>query len=211
MTTTAQQGMVRVWGLGDWASYYGPAEKLDPRVEEILMSPCLFHKGKLVGDTHFAFMGVSTINDASLTVAKWLELHPADDQPRFYFNQNPWHIDQPHTDIVTLEPRLYILLREIVPGSTGMTPEEQVAMLPPEYEVPTTIAEVTKDILVFRKTGKRCNGSRWAACSERTVQTSRVGAGVVSCVGYFGEFGLRVRYWGGLRHDDVGVGASRKL
>jgi len=210
MTTQTQQ-VVRIWGMGDWASYYGKPEKLDPKVEEILMSPCPFHKGKLVSDTHFAFMGTPDINGDPLTVAKWLELHPADGQPKFYFNENPWHAGQPHTDIVTLEPRLYIVLREIVPGSTSKTPEEQVAMLPPEYEVPTTIAEVTKDILVFRKTGKRPNGSRWAACTERTVKTSQVDAGYVSCVGYFDEYGLYVHSWDGYRFDSLGVGASRKI
>ena len=210
MKTQTQQ-VVRVWGMGDWTSYYGKPEKLDPKVDEILMSPCPFHKGKLVADTHFAFMGVPDINGDPLTVAKWLELHPADGQPKFYFNTDPWHVGQPHTDVATLEPRLYILLRKIVPGSTYKTPEEQVAMLPAEYEVPTTIAEVTKNILVFRKTGKRCNGSVWAACTERTVKTGKVSAGGVSCVGCFGEFGLYVGYWLGNRDDDVGLGASRKF
>jgi hypothetical protein len=83
-------------------------------------------------------------------------------------------------------------------------------MLPPEYEVPTTIVEVTKDILVFRKTGKCCNHSRWAACSERTVQTSWANAGVVSCVGHFGERGLFVSTWGSDRNNGIGVGASRE-
>jgi hypothetical protein len=206
-----QKQVVRVWGLNDWASYYEKPEELDPRVEEVLMAPCPFHKGKTVADTHFAFMGVPDINGSPLTVAKWLELHPADGQPKFYFNQNPWHVGQPHTDVAVMEPRLYILLREIIPGSTSSTPEEQVKMLPPEYEVPSTIAEVTKDILVFRKTGKRCNGSRWAACSERTIATSRAFAGRVSCVGFFGERGICVEYWDGFRDGPIGVGASRKL
>lgn len=208
---TQTQQVVRVWGAGDWVSYYGKPEVLDPKVGEILMSACPFHKGKLVADTHFAFMGMPDINGDPLTVVKWLELHPADGQPKFYFNQNPWHVGQPHTDVAVMEPRLYIVLREIVPGSTSKTPEEQIAMLPPEYEVPMTIVEVTKSILVFRKTGKRCNGSVWAACSEKTVQTSQTHAGDVSCVGGFGEDGLNVNGWSGGRNGIVGVGASRKL
>ena len=206
-----QQSPVCVWGPNDWASYYSASQELDSKIEEILTSPCPFNKGKLVADTHFAFVGVPDINGAPLTVVKWLELHPADSQPRFYFNQNPWHAGQPYTDVATLEPRLYILLREIVPGSTSSKPEEQVVMLPPEYEIPSTIAEVTKNILVFRKTGKRCNGSRWAACSERTIKTNTAGASSVSCVGLFNEYGLVVDYWIGYRSYYVGVGASRIL
>jgi len=198
--------------FSNWASYYGgPTEKLDSQVEEVLQSACPFYSGKRVFETHFVYLGMPAINGESLTVAKWLELHPGPDQPKFYLGTNPWHAGQPHTDIATLEPRLYVTLREIVPGSTGKTPKEQVAMLPEGYKVPTTIEEVTKDILVFRKTGKRSNGSVWAACSERTVKTARVGAGRVSCVGGFGEDGLYVFDWDGYRVDIVGVGASRIL
>ncbi len=215
MTKTASRDLqARIFGANDWASYYGSTEKLHPVVEEILMRACPFHKGKQVFETHFAFRGMPSLNGNPLTVAKWLELHPADGQPKFYFNTNPWHMGQPHTDVATLEPRLYIMLREIVPGSTGKTPEEQVAMLAaeyPQYEVPTTIAEVTKDILFYRRTGKRSNPSRWAACSERTVKTSRVGAGDVSCVGNFDGDGLYVSYWHGFRYGFVGVGASLKV
>jgi len=211
MTTTTKSSIVRVWGLGDWANYYGPVVDKLESVEKILMSPCPFHKNKLVGDTHFAFLGISAINGAPLTVATWIDLHPADGQPKFYFSDDPWHTGQLHTDLAILQHRIYIMLREIVPGSTSKTFQEQVAMLPREYKVPTTIEEVTKDILVFRKTGKRCNGSRWAACWERTVQTSRVCAGNVSCVGSFDATGLRVDYWDGRRNDYLGVGASRKI
>lgn len=210
-TTAAQDPRVRIFSEADWASYYGPAQKLNPEVEDVLNGPCPFNKGKLVKDTHFAFMGMPAINGEPLTIAKWLELHPADDQPKFYFTNDPWHVGQPHTDVATLEPRLYLLLREIVPGSTNSTPEQQVAMLPEGYEVPTTIAEVTKDILVFRKTGKRCNGSRWAACKERTVKTDKADAGNVSCVGLFHGIGLNVYGWVGDQRDLVGVGASRKF
>jgi hypothetical protein len=211
---TQKQQAIRVWGMGDWASYYGKPEKLDPKVEEILMSPCPFHKDKLVADTHFAFMGIPSINGDPLTVAKWLELHPADGHPKFYFANNPWHVGQPHTDVAVLEPRLYIVLREIVPGSLCKTPEKQLALLPPEYEVPTTIVEVTKDILVFRKTGKRCNGFVWATCAERIVKTDRIPpceVGRVSCVGYFNEDGLHVGHWCGTPCHSIGVGASRKF
>ena len=177
---------------------------------DTLNSPCPFNSGKLVKDSHFAFLGIpGIINGQPLTVAKWLELYPATGQPKFYFDTDPWHVGQPHTDVATMQLRWYLMLKDIVPGSTMKTPEEQVAMLPEGYEVPTTIMEVTKDILVFRKTGERPNGSRWAACTERTVETDKVSAGRVSCVGCFNESGLNVTYWFGARGGDVGLGASR--
>lgn len=202
----------------DWMSYYDTkftkkqirdAGKF-PWDEDILNSTCPLC-GKVVKDCHFAFLGLTAINGAPLTVAKWLELHPATGQPKFYHNSNPWHVDQPHTDVTTMALRYYLLHTEIVPNSTDKTPEEQAAMLPANYEVPETIAEVTKDILVFRKTGARLNSSRWAACAERTVKTDKVFAGSVSCVGLFGGSGLDVDDWHGSRACSVGVGASRKF
>ena len=203
----------------DWMSYYDAkftkkqireAGKF-PWDENVLNSPCPLNSGKLVKDTHFAFLGISGINGSPLTVAKWLELHPATGQPKFYFNNDPWHVGQPYTDVATMQLRWYLMLRDIVPGSMSKTPEEQVAMLPEGYEVPTTIMEVTKDILVFRKTGERPNGSRWAACTERTVKTDKVSAGGVSCVGSFDEGGLGVDGWFGPRGGSIGLGASRKF
>jgi hypothetical protein len=207
------------WSETDWMSHYGAkftkkqireAQKF-PWSKEILNSPCPFNEGQLVQETHFAFLGIANLNGQPLTVAEWLELHPATGQPKFYYNCGLWHVGQPHTDEETMELRWYLMLRDIVPGSTGKTPEEQVAMLPEGYKVPSTIMEVTKDILVFQKTSKRPNELHWAACTERTMKTDKVPAGDVSCVGSFGKHGLNVNYWSGLRDSEVGLGASRKL
>lgn len=210
-----------IFDWADWAYHYRPrltekyirkAEKF-PWNEDVLNSPCPFVKGKLLKDTHFAFLGISRIDDAPLTVAKWLKLCPVTGQPRFRFSSDPWHVGQPHTDEATLTLRWYLLLKNIVPNSTDKTPEEQVAMLPEMYEIPTTIAETAKDILVCEKTGERPNGLRLAACTERTVKTDKIFAddvGRVSCVGDFDMDGLSVSSWGGLRDCTVGVGASRK-
>lgn len=203
----------------DWMSYYDAkftkkqfrdAGKF-PWSEDILKSPCPFNKGKLIKDTHFGFLGISGLNGSPLTVTKWIKLHPATGQPKFYFASDPWHVGQPHTDVATMQLRWYLLLKDIVPGSIDKMPEEQVAMLPEGYEVPTTIMEVTKDILVFRKAGERPNGSRWAACTERTVKTNKVSAGRVSCVGRFDEHGLVIDRWDGDRVFNIGLGASRKF
>ncbi len=207
------------FGVEEWATLYGAnftKKQLRevaafPWGEDVLNGPCPFNKGKLVKDTHFAFLGVEKLNSSPLTVMKWHELHPATGQPKFYFNENPWHQGQPHTDAATMELWWYLLLKEIVPNSMSKAPEDQVAMLPAEYEVPTTIAEVSKDLLVFRKTGERPNYSRWAACKERTVKTDRAHAGDVSCVGGFNEYGLNVNSWNGIADDDVGLVASRKF
>jgi len=208
-----------MFGAEEWQTMYGvkftkkqlrEANKW-PWGEEVMNGPCPFNPEKQVKDTHFAFLGVTGINGEPLTVQKWTKLHPATGQPKFYFADNPWYEGQPYTDETTLEFRWHLLLKEIVPGSTEKTPEQQAAMLPPEYEVPSTIAEVTKDILAFRKMNVILNGGRWAACKERTIKTGKVDGNLVSCVGYFVGRGLNVNNWGGDDVGYVGVGASRKF
>jgi len=208
-----------LFDMADWVRFFSAQfdeEQVQhalqfPWHEDILMSPCPFNKGKLIKDTHAAFLGLPKLNGQPLTVAKWIELHPATGQPKFYFTNDPWHAGQPHTDAATLLPQWYLLLTEIVPGSTKKLPDEQVKLLPAEYELPTTIAETTKDLLVFRKTGQRPNYSKWARCSETTIKTKTCSDEYPSVVGDFGESGLLVSYWYGYRLDLVGCGASRKI
>ena len=202
----------------DWVALYGAhftrqqmcAALKFPWDEDVLQSPDPWEPKKLVKDTHTAFLGVEKIDGVPLTVAKWIELHPATGQPKFYFSQDPWHIGQPHTDMAVLSPRWYLLRTEIVPGSTGKSPDEQEKNLPAEYEIPSTIAETTKDLLHFRRTGIRPNPSQWARCFEVTVKTDKVSGGYWSIVGGFDEFGLGVSDWFGGRDDSVGCGAARK-
>ena len=202
----------------DWVVLYGARfsrkevrEALKfPWHEDVLMSTCLLC-GKTVKDCHFAFWGIEKLNDSPLTVVKWNELHPPTGQPKFYFSTDPWHAGQPHTDVATMQSRWDLIHQDIVPDSTRKNPGDQVKMLPPEYEASTTIAEVMKDILVFRKTGERPNPKRWAACAERTIKTNKVSAGNISCVGYFNENGLVVNDWDGNPYGNIGVGASRNF
>ncbi len=201
----------------DWVALYGAhfsakekkAALKFPWNEDVLQSPDPWEPKKPIKDTHTAFLGLEKIGGDPLTVAKLIELHPATGQPRFYFTSDPWHVGQPHTDVATLSPHWYLLRTEIVPGSTGKLPDEQIKLLPPEYEMPTTIAETTKSLLVFRKTGVRPNPSRWARCSEQTVKTAKVPDGYWSIVGDFGADGLYVDGWNGDRYDSVGCGAAR--
>ncbi len=202
-----------VFDDADWMSYYDAnlSKKLIravaefPWSDELLNSPCPFNTDKLVKDTHFAFFGLPSLNGKALTVLGWHDIHPATGQPKFYFNQDPWYKGEGYANKAVCEARWYLLLKDIVPGSTDKMPEEQEKMLPPEYEIPTTIAEVTKDILCFRKTDVRVNPSRWAHCKEKTSD------GFLSCVGHFAACGLYVSIWDGSRYYYIGVGASRKL
>ncbi len=197
------------FAVADWQTLY--AIRLTPKQmaalgnfpwsDAILNSPCPFHKGKMVRETHFAFVGVDTI-----TMMELQRLNPKETEPRFYsYAPDTWYSKEKFATKTTLVLRWYLLLKEIVPGSENKTYDEQVAMLPPEYEVPSAVAETTKDILIYKKTGAYVNPQRYA----RTSDVDSVGLRVL--VGTCGSDGVVVsRSWDDDRYDDVGLAAARK-
>ncbi len=198
----------RIFGPEEWSALYGA--RLPKRIpafpwsEDALKAPSPFHKGKTVAETHFAFLGLAKLNGKPLTINKWRELHPTTAQPRFY-SDNPWYRNEQFATDATCEFKWYLMPLEIVPNSERKTYREQLALLPEDYEVPTAIAEVTKDILAFRKTGTYVNPNRYG----RVIDVSSLGVRVY--VGGFGRVGLDVGGYGdGDRDGSVGLAAARK-
>ena len=196
------------FGPDDWTRCYGIRVVNPPDFpwsEDVLNSPCPFHKGKTILETHVAFLGIEKLNGEPLSILKFHQLHPATGQPRFYFADNPWYAKEAFAT-QPLSFRWHLLLREVVPNSGSKTFEDQQRRLPAEYEVPTAVAEVSKNILVFRKSGIYSNSNRYARCQDKTAAGYRV------YVGYFDSYGLYVgSSWGDYRSDLIGVGAARKL
>ena len=204
-----------LFGVEEWASLYSAhlTQKQLREVSEfpwdgnVLNAPCPFVKGKTVKETHFAFLGLEKWNGRPLTIVKLQELHPANGQPRFYsYTPAAWYSKEKFATDVTMKLRWYLLLKDIVPNSENMMFDDQKAMLPKEYEVPSAVAEIAKDLLVFKKTGVYANPSRYARTEDVSSGGDRVGAG------YCAAGGVNVAYRGDDYRDDfIGVGASRKF
>jgi len=202
------------FGVEDWSALYGvnfTQKQLRqvaefPWGEDILNSICPLC-GKVVKDCHFAFVGLDRVNGKPLTILKLQEIHPATGQPKFYsYAPSAWYSEQKFAEETTMSFRWYLLHQNIVPKSESKTYDEQKAMLAVDYEVPSAVAEATKDLLVFKKTGNFVNSSRYARCEVVSSFGYRVG------VGLFGESGLLVGYfWDGYRYGDFGLAASRKF
>lgn len=202
------------FGVEDWSALYGVnfSQKQLRQVaefpwgEDILNSTCPLC-GKVVKDCHFVFVGLDRINGKPLTILKLQELHPATGQPKFYsYAPSAWYSEQKFAKETTMDFRWYLLHQNIVPKSKDKTYGDQKAMLTADYEVPSAITEVTKDLLVFRKTGNFVNQSRYARCECVASDGGRVDAG------YFDGDGLHVDYcWDDYRYDSFGVAASRKF
>jgi hypothetical protein len=199
-----------------------------PWGEDILNSTCPFC-GKVVKECHFAFLGLDRINGEPLTIMKLRKLHPATGQPRFYANVwhyrdqfgevttiysgnlddlPPWYSDEKFAREATMDFRWYLLHKSIIPGSPDKNYYKQVAMLTADYEVPSAVTEATKDLLVFRKTGKFVNHLWLARCKCVALPWPR---GLVT-VGFFGKHGLTISSSRDLDvHYFIGLAASRKL
>lgn len=201
------------FGVEDWSALYGVnfSQKQLRQVaefpwdEDILNSTCPLC-GKVVKDCHFAFVGLDRIN-GTLTILKLQEFHPATGQPKFCsYAPSAWYSEQKFAEETTMDFRWYLLHQNIVPKSENKTYGDQKAMFTAEYEVPSAITEVTKNLLLFRKTGNFVNQSRYARCECVTSGGNRVDAG------YFDEGGLHVSPdWDDDHRYDLGVAASRKF
>ena len=203
------------FGVEDWSAFYSAnfnqrqlrqVAKF-PWSEDILNSTCPLC-GEVVKDCHFAFLGLDRINGKPLTILKWQELHPAMGQPKFHsYAPIAEYSGKKFAMETTMSFRWYLLHQNIVPKSEGKNYDDQKAMLTADYEVPSAVTEATKDLLVFRKTGKFVNSSRDARCKCLTSGDIRV-----VDVGHFSEGGLVFDgSWVGLCVDDTGLAASRKL
>jgi hypothetical protein len=173
-----------------------------PESEAILNSPCPFNPGKMIRETHFAFVGVD-----SITMMELQRLNPKATEPRFYsYAPDAWYAKEKLATKIKLSLRWYLLLKDIVPGSENKTFEEQVAMLPKEYEVPSAVLETTKDLLHYKKTGEYVNSNRYARTSDLVSDGRRVYVGLCDAGGAI------VSYWSDAHRDgNVGVGACRKF
>ncbi|MDD5110881.1 MAG: hypothetical protein PHI63_06775, partial [Patescibacteria group bacterium] len=160
-----------------------------------------------IKETHVAFLGLDRYMGKPLTIIKWQKIHPADGQPRFYSYPDDcyWHKDEKFANQPTCGFRWYLMPLQIVPDSESKTYQDQVAMLPAEYEVPFAVEEVGKCLLYHRKNGTFLNPNQYGRCQDVSLDGLRVD------VGRFDFGGLVVDGWADEeRLDGVGVAASRK-
>jgi hypothetical protein len=120
-----------------------------PWNDEVLNSPCPFFNGQRIRDTHFAFLGLSQLHGKPLTILHWHEI--TNGNPLVTFMAEDLKLKESHfVRAQTCDLRWYLSLREPVPFSGGKTWEGQEALLPPEYEVPSAVCEITKIVLYYR-------------------------------------------------------------
>lgn len=145
------------FGVSDWVSFFGlklkrsnehPIASEFPWGLDALEEPCPFNSNKTVQETHFAFLGVETINRRkALTPQMWKKVLSSNNPFEFNseFSGNNWFKNESFLTEKVCLFRWYLMPTDTV--LTGMTYEEQLNALPDDYEIAGVGEEITKHIL----------------------------------------------------------------
>lgn len=204
------------WGTEEWTRFYGVrfAEEQPCKIahfpwgKDILNSTCPLC-GKVVKDCHFAFWGIDRLNGAPLNIGKFREWHRRATTQRGFSRctSDADYSTKKSATETTMGLRWHLLHRNIVPGSGNKTYDDQRAMLPVEYEVPSAVTEIAKNLFVSQKTGVWPNPKGYGRCKNMLPH------GVRLIVGCGSDEGMLVD----TSEDNdaslayVGIAASRRL
>ncbi|MFH0740151.1 MAG: hypothetical protein V1819_03550 [bacterium] len=201
-----------IFNASDWAIFYGihfskvGLYKIGkfPWDEEVLLSTCPLC-GKTIKDCHFAFIGLSSLDSSLFNIIKLQELHPVATRPRFKsYGTDSWYHGEEFAK-TTMHNRWHLLHIRGIPGSENKVYDEQRLMLPERYEVPNAVTELTKNLLIFKKTGAFVNYNRLNRCRDTTSKGYQVEVG-----GYSYENSIFDCFWAFDRDYESGIATSQK-
>ncbi len=119
------------------------------------------------------------------------------------FRDNHWYKRQAFTNDKKVSARWYLLRKEPMPKSCGMTYNQQTALLAKEEEVPFACEVVYTVILYWLTYRERLLPKVYVRCQDKDSDGNRVH------VGYFDSEGFDVySFWDDLRHDNLGLASS---
>lgn len=202
------------FGIEEWNLFYGAkfSKKQLQNIPEfpwdadILNSPCPFFKGKKIKQTHFAFLGLDKLNGKPLTILKWQKLNPVSGQPRFHaYAPMACFAKENFANRETCRFGWYLMLAKIIPKSTNKTTKKQRVLLPPEYEMPRAIEEITKFFIYFKKNKSLLNPLMCTRCDDPGSLGGRV------VFGYIAQALLIAIWYENYPYYSTGITALRKI
>ncbi len=207
------------FALPEWEAYHGlpfiheQKQAMEVKLwgERTLDSPCPFHSGKMVRETHGMIMAPD-----NTTIMKLHEFYPAHGTPRFYkYGREAWYREEAFARLVSISLGWHLVLIEMpLRFSEPLTYDEQVRSLPKEYKVAPAALEALKNLIVSEVTGKYPNPDLYANTSDR-IETSdpvlgnkRIRVGSIPGEGVSIDFGPE---YPGMRNGwRVGLAVERK-
>ncbi|MBI4157287.1 hypothetical protein HY502_00355 [Candidatus Woesebacteria bacterium] len=194
------------FGVEEWLTHFGGRVKFTktqlakvselPWSEEELKNPGL-------KQPEFVFLVPPRIDGKPLTLRNLHEVFPKRNHPKFYWT---WYLneDQPFAD-EEVPFGWYSVVVGTVKGSTSLSYERQLALIPDGYENPIASVVAMAEPLFYLLNGKYMNTNYWARTKTTTKSGRRVSVGARS-----GD-GVDVYGWYGDALSRIGVAASRKI
>ena len=197
----------------DWQTHYGieiPQIELPPQIrnaqdlKELLLSPCpIESNGAIIKDTHFLFYAPAK----TFTLLEWREKHPESGQPRFYSDYSDrWYNNQDFAKKTKNRYSLYLGYKKVLPNSTSKSYQDQLNLLPENYE-PFLATELAIFLICYyKKLQEYLYSGIYGRCQDTDSGGYRVS------LGDFDSDGLNVNgYSVGYCYSYLGVSALRKL
>jgi hypothetical protein len=192
-------GKKNFFGPNEWTEFFGEKVQI-ATVPEIPWSQAeLENPG--IKQEHFLFLGLDRLDGKPLNLPTWNKVYSGEYHPKFYLD---WYLTH---DFAKKTCRLcwYLMPVGIVEGSNNHSYDQQIAMLPSEYEVPSAIERVSANILYYLLNRKYLDPDYWARTNDKSYSGDRV---LVRGNSYDG---LVVYVWRDDADSYGGVSASRKF
>jgi predicted GTPase len=207
------------FGKAKWEKYFGDIgvePSLPANIEQILNSPCPFHKdtGKKVRETHLLVLVPEKVNGKSFCLDSLSDLIKSpksghQTQYRYYDSDVKKELGTQ-----SMTSHWALMTRDVIPDSRSKTYEDQKALVQKHaqssqipYELPKALEAATVILMHHVETGERLypdSPLTYTRCQEKVNNNQWPAA-----IGGFSSGGLRVNY---RCHDDLsGVGACRKF
>jgi len=193
-------GKKNFFGPNEWAKFFGKKVQI-ATIPEIPWSQAELENPGITQE-HFLFLGQSLLDGKPLNLPTWHKVYSGESHPKFYWD---WYLSHKFAQ-VSCGLRWYLMPVGIVEGSQNLSYDRQVSLpcFLDEYEVPTTPARVTANVLYYLLNKKYLDTDYWARTSEKSDSGIRV------YVRGNSDSGLGVSGWDDDADDRVGVSASRK-
>jgi len=233
-------GEKNVFGQDEWFKYFqAMGINLGSTQDEIRNAGAIPWSREKIGNSGvnqplFLFLGVKDINGEPLNINKWNSLLNKGQNPQFYrpptgtalsntltstnknFNLQIFTYFKSEFSQVPCELRWYLTTASVLAGSVKRSYDQQVAMLPDGYEVPSAIERVTANFLYYLLNEKYLDGKndwgRTRDLCDKTAFGSVKGDHVIVGPAWNGNYGgLFLDNDGGRPDNTIGVTASLKL
>ena len=195
----ALMGEKNFFGSQEWIKFFGKKVQV-ANIPEIPWSQAELESPG-INQEHFLFLGLEHLDEKPLNLPMWHKVFPGGKHPKFYWD---WYLSHDFAK-TTCGFRWYLMPVGIVEGSTNLSYDQQVAMLPDGYEVPLAIERVSANILYYLPNRKYLDPDYWARTDDKSDGGHRVHVQGNS------DGGLDVSDWYDGAVSYIGVAASRKV